>query len=232
MTEFSLFYTTDGVGDGASSISEAQLADFFNRMFVRDKTRMGYIKGYLNKLEPTLNGRVVSVATGGGMCDGHGYGSDGVETHTLPIPTVGTTGWQLVLRHDPSLRKTRQTLKVATDGVATPPTKTQVEGGTWEMRVTASGRDFNPGDGLSLAVEFTINSIGLAHNIQRVNGVYTLVTGRRVFDENGFSIGGSHAMASNILTGTGLPIEGETYGLPTDRLTGGESADSLTAVAN
>ena len=135
MTEFSLFYTTDGVGDGASSITEAQLADFFNRMFVRDKTRMGYIKGYLDELAPTLNGRVISVASGAGMCDGHGYGCDGVETHTVPIPTVGTTGWQLVLRHDPSLRKTRQTLKNATDGVATPPTVTQSEGGTWEIEL-------------------------------------------------------------------------------------------------
>ncbi len=88
------------------------------------------------------------------------------------------------------------------------------EGGSWEMRVTASGREFTPGDGLTIAVEFTVNSIGLAHNISRVNGIYTLVTGQRMFDGNGDTIGGSHAMASTILNGVGLPIEGESYGLP------------------
>lgn len=91
------------------------------------------------------------------------------------------------------------------------------EGGTWEMTVTASAREFQPGDGLTLAADFRINSPGLAYNIDRVSGIYTLVTGIRTFDADGMMIGGSHAMASNVLNSLDLPIEGETSGLPTDR---------------
>jgi len=91
------------------------------------------------------------------------------------------------------------------------------EGGTWEMRITASQRSFQPGDGLNLAVEYTINSIGLAHNIDRVNGVFTLVTGLRTFDGDGNMLGTTHSMGSTVLTGVGLPIEGESHGLPTTR---------------
>jgi hypothetical protein len=53
-----------------------------------------------------------------------------------------------------------------------------------------------------------------------VKGIYTLVTGARTFDGNGRMIGGRHAMASTILTGVGLPIEGETRDFPTNRFGG------------
>jgi len=94
------------------------------------------------------------------------------------------------------------------------------EGGTWEMTVTTSSREFQAGEGLTLAVDFTINSLGLAYNIERVSGIYTLVTGIRTFDEEGMMIGGSHAMASTVLNNLDLPIEGEYSGLPTDRFGG------------
>lgn len=94
------------------------------------------------------------------------------------------------------------------------------QGGTWQMRVTASGREFNAGDGLTLAVEFNINSPGLTQNVNRVAGVCTLVTGARVFNQDGDMIGAPDAMASTVLTGIGLPIEGAYEGLPTDRFGG------------
>ncbi|MCX6645553.1 MAG: hypothetical protein NTY09_04225 [bacterium] len=94
------------------------------------------------------------------------------------------------------------------------------EGGSWEMRITTSQRTFNPGDGMTLAIDFDINSIGLAFNAQRINGIYTLVTGLRTFNADGDMIGASHTMASTILNGLGFPIEGETQGLPTDRFGG------------
>ncbi len=94
------------------------------------------------------------------------------------------------------------------------------EGGTWQMRVTTSARAYMPGDGLTMAIDFTINSVGLAYNIERVAGVYTLVTGIRAFDGEGKAIGRDHSMASTVLNSLGLPIEGETEGLPTDRFGG------------
>jgi len=94
------------------------------------------------------------------------------------------------------------------------------EGGTWDMRVTASGRDFVPGDGLTLAVEFVINSYGLAYNINNIDGIYTLVTGMRTFTDDGMMIGGSQNMASTAMSGVGLPIEIGLHGLPTDRFGG------------
>lgn len=94
------------------------------------------------------------------------------------------------------------------------------EAGTWDMRVTASSRAFMPGDGLTLGIDFTIHSLGLAYNIDRTIGIYTLVTGKRIFDVDGNMTGGSHAMDSTILTGVGLPIDGEYTGIPTDRFGG------------
>ncbi|MFH1676875.1 MAG: hypothetical protein ABIC40_07605 [bacterium] len=94
------------------------------------------------------------------------------------------------------------------------------EGGSWEAKITASSRSFEPGDMITVSVDFTIRSLGLAYNINRINGIYTLVTGSREFNETGDMTGGSHMMGSTILTGTGLPIKGEISGLPTDRFGG------------
>ena len=94
------------------------------------------------------------------------------------------------------------------------------EGGSWEMTITTSQRAFNPGDGMTLAIDFDIDSIGLAYNAERINGIYTLVTGMRTFNTDGDMIGASHTMTSTIMNGDGIPIEGETQGLPTDRFGG------------
>lgn len=94
------------------------------------------------------------------------------------------------------------------------------ENGTWDMGVTLSARSFGPGDGLTVGVDFTIHSLGLAYNIDRTKGIYTLVTGNRLFDGNGDMIGSSHSMAGTVLNSLGLPIEGEHEGLPTDRYGG------------
>jgi len=99
-------------------------------------------------------------------------------------------------------------------------TGTVAEEGSWAMHVTAPSRSFQPGSGLTLAIDFTINSIGLSYNVSRINGVYTLVTGSRVFNENGEMIGRTQALGSTILTGVGLPIESPVTGLPTDRFGG------------
>jgi hypothetical protein len=97
---------------------------------------------------------------------------------------------------------------------------TMADDGTWEMMVTAPQRTYQPGDTMNVAIEYTIHSPGLAWNIDKTLGVYTLVTGQRVFDGNGDMIGSSHEMISPILTGVGLPIEGESRGFPTDRFGG------------
>ncbi len=107
-----------------------------------------------------------------------------------------------------------------TDQVIWSYTGPMAEDGTWDIQVTAPRRYYSPGDRLTLGVDFTLNSLGLSYNMQRIEGIYTLVTGSRVFDEDGLMIGTSHAMASPLLTGIGLPIEGESFGLPTDRFGG------------
>jgi len=94
------------------------------------------------------------------------------------------------------------------------------ESGTWDLQITAASREYQPGDGLTIAIDFTITSVGLSYNVGRINGVYTLVTGSRVFNENGEMIGRTQALGSTQLTGTGLPIESQVSGLPTDRFGG------------
>ncbi|HDS30774.1 MAG TPA: hypothetical protein ENN67_06995, partial [Firmicutes bacterium] len=139
------------------------------------------------------------------------------------IPTIGTI--LLLIGLSPSVLGQEQPRAAGLDAVSPSWSFTvpMVEDGTWDIEITSSSRSFEPGDGMTIAIDFTIHSVGLALNVDRILGIYTLVTGARVFDSDGDMIGNSHEMASTVLTSGGLPIHGEPSiecGLPTNRFGG------------
>jgi len=135
MAEDSLFWTTSGTGDGASGgYTMAEFVGFLRRLFLSDETDEGVLKNYANELEVTNpSGRNLQVDTGGAFVYGYWYWNTSAETKELTHPTVGTTGWRMVLRADWSAQTVRIVLKESSDGTATAPALTQTASTTWEI---------------------------------------------------------------------------------------------------
>jgi len=140
MAQDSIFWTTDGTGDGDSlGISEERrrtMNDFFN---VSDNTTMGVLSNILNELSATVtdNGAGTSddivINTGAGMCYGFRYENDASVTLTPTKPAVGDTGGRVVLRADWTAQTVRLALVENTDGTAAIPALTQTASTTWEI---------------------------------------------------------------------------------------------------
>ncbi len=135
MAESSMFWTTDGTGDGtAGGYTMAQWLRVFRCTLMRDMTTQGPAQGYLSELEPTNPaGRDLQVDTGGALVAGFAYWNTSAVTKTLTAPVVGTTGWRLVLRADWTAQTVRIVLLEAADGTATPPAVTQSDEVTYEI---------------------------------------------------------------------------------------------------
>jgi len=140
MAQDSIFWTTDGTGDGdASGIAEERrrtMDDFFN---VIDNTTMGVLSGILNELSATVTDQPagtsddIVINTGAGMCYGFRYENDASVTLTPTKPAIGDTGGRVVLRADWTAQTVRLVLVENTDGTAAIPALTQTASTTWEI---------------------------------------------------------------------------------------------------
>ena len=133
--EKSIFWATEGVGDGSSSgYTQDDLTEWQRMCWSQDPTTEGVALDYLNGLEVTSPGVLtLRVPSGGGEVYGFPYRSTGNVDHTLVNPTIGPTGWRVVLRTDWALRTVRSALLQSADGVAAIPAVTQTAGTTWEI---------------------------------------------------------------------------------------------------
>lgn len=144
--EQSIFWATDGNGDGVvGGYSQDAITEWQRMLVNQDPTTEGVGMGYLNELEVTApGGLVLRVASGGGVVYGFPYRSTGNVDHTLFNPTLGVTGWRMVLRTDWATRTVRSVLLQSADGVAAIPALTQVAGNQWEISL-AQGTVNNAG---------------------------------------------------------------------------------------
>ena len=133
--EKSLFWATGGIGDGPSSgYSQDDLTEWQRMLNNQDPTTEGVALDYLGGLAVTAPAVLtLRVASGGGVVYGFPYRSTGNIDHTLFNPTLGNTGWRVVLRTDWALRTVRSVLLQSTDGVAAIPGTTQIPGYIWEI---------------------------------------------------------------------------------------------------
>lgn len=130
MAEYSYLWS-DGSGDGGP-YDRDEWDDMLALLVAGEE---GVIAGYLNELEVTNpSGLDIEVDTGGAVVDGKLYRADAAVTGlSVTTPTVGTTGFRVVLRKSWSSQTVRAAVIMNTDGNSDPPALTQVDGTTWEI---------------------------------------------------------------------------------------------------
>lgn len=137
MAESSIFWTTGGAGDGASTYTQTQLNAWLRRTFLNSLTTEGVLLGYANALAVSGTASPLAIATGAAYVYGFPYENDTSTTKTVTTPAVGTTGGHVVLRVDWAAQTVRIVAVRNTDGVAAIPALTQTAGTTWEIRLAS-----------------------------------------------------------------------------------------------
>jgi len=135
MTESSILWTTDGVGDGANAgYTMAQVTEWM-RMLMCGLTGgdlSGVAPDYLNELAVTGTVSPAAVNTGGALVYGFPYFNSASVNVAVPTPSSATRVDLIVLEAD----WTAQTVRIArVEGVegAGAPSLTQSAGTTWQM---------------------------------------------------------------------------------------------------
>lgn len=133
MAMTSIFWNTNGTGDGASTYTSAQLVEWLRSTFLADPAAQGVLTGVGSSF--AVSGTASPITVGSGMAYVYGFPCwDNASTSlNVPKPVVGTTGHRVVLRATWATQQVRVVLKSSTDGIATPPALTQTAGTTWEI---------------------------------------------------------------------------------------------------
>lgn len=137
MTQSSMFWTTNGTGDG-NYYTQTNWFQFIARMFQTDATTQGVIAAFANELSVGVDGANLVVETGGAIVAGIPYQNDAAVNLTPTVPAGGTgdTGGFVGLRADFVAQTVRAFLKQTTDGVPSPPPVVQSFGTVWEIRLS------------------------------------------------------------------------------------------------
>lgn len=134
MTEISYTWTTGGGGDDAA-IARDDWDDLIQVLLGGpDWTSEGVVAGYENDLAVSNpSGQTVRVATGAAVVDGKPYRNTADVDNVLTTPSVGDTGFRVVLRKSWSAQTVRVAVLQNTDGNSAAPAVTQTDGTTWEI---------------------------------------------------------------------------------------------------
>lgn len=132
MAESSIFWTTDGTGDGAASYTASELQSFWARMFQRDTATEGVVQSWANELSVSGTASPVTVATGAGLVVGIPYENTSAFTIAVPTPSTSTRVDRIVLRADYAAQTVRIVRSAGVEG-GSAPSLTQSAGVTWEI---------------------------------------------------------------------------------------------------
>lgn len=135
MAQKSLFWTTDGVGDGpAAGYSAADFYNFLRRLLITDQeASQGVLQGVNNELAVSGSASPLTVASGAAIVYGLFYENSSPLSLAVGIPVNGITGGRVVLRADWATQTVRAVVVTNTDGVSDIPALTQVAGDKWEI---------------------------------------------------------------------------------------------------
>lgn len=133
MAESSIFWTTGSTGDGATTYTQTQLFNWLRRTFTTTATTQGVMRGYGGELAVTGTSSPIAIASGAASVYGIPYESTASENKTITTPSVGTTGFRVVLRANWTAQTVRITVLVNTDGVSAAPAVTQTPGTTYDI---------------------------------------------------------------------------------------------------
>lgn len=129
----SIFWDTNGTGDGAAPYTEAQLAEWLRKSFLSDPANEGVVPGVGGEFAVTGASSPVTVAAGFAYVYGFPAWDNSALQLALPTPVIGTTGHRVVLRADWAPQTVRVVLKSSSDGVAAVPALEQAAGTRWEV---------------------------------------------------------------------------------------------------
>lgn len=132
MAQKSLWWTTNGTGDGGTEYTQAEWFRFLRQIFVGDDTDEGVLKGYENELEVTGSTSPVAVNTGGAIVYGSPYWNTASANVVVPTPSATTREDYIVLQMDWSAQTVRIARVAGTEGAGLP-SLTQTDGVTWEI---------------------------------------------------------------------------------------------------
>lgn len=135
MSEFSMFWTTNGTGDGLIPYTQNHWQEFLSRMFLHDITSEGVIPGFGDELEVTEAAGIISIGTGGAVVVGWPYYNNAAGVNFTPAVPSATTAGHIILRANWSAQTVRLALVQASDGVTVVPALTQTDELLWEIRL-------------------------------------------------------------------------------------------------
>jgi len=135
MAEDSMLWNTTGTGDGPSGgYTQANWVDYHRYFYLPDnETTAGVIPRKGNKLVVTGTASPIAVDTGAAFVYGFFYKNTASLPLTITTPTLGTTGFRVVLRASWAAQTVRAVVVKNSDGVAAIPAATQTAGTTWEI---------------------------------------------------------------------------------------------------
>lgn len=147
MAEDSLLWTTTaGTGDGAiGGYTQQNWLDLHRYIFNPDlEATAGVLPRKGNTLACTGTASPVAVNTGAAFVYGFFYKNTASLNLTVSTPTLGTTGFRVVLRASWAAQTVRAAILSSANGVAAIPAVTQSAGTTWEITL-ATGQITNGG---------------------------------------------------------------------------------------
>lgn len=220
LVESSRLWTTGGAGDGASTYTRDNMAEFFRNMLLADFTT----QGVLNGLAVSGTASPLTLATGAACVYGflHFCTTSGTM-NAITTPAVGTTGLHVVLRADWTAQTVRVVAVRNTDGNSATPALTQTAGTTWEIRLATGTITTGGVIALTDARAF----------VSQPNRVFT--AGRVVFASTGGALNDdanltwdstNHRLAIN--SGYATPLRGRQGGSATNWATTGTTNQTLT----
>jgi len=136
MTQDSMFWNTNAVGDG-NLYTEAEWFELLTNLFYPNSLD-GVLPWTGNALNVAGGSTPIFINTGAALVNGVPYKNDASYSQAVPTPTIGTTGHNVVLRADADLQTVRIALKSSADGVSAPPVVQQdatfpAAGTKWEL---------------------------------------------------------------------------------------------------
>ena len=135
MTEKSYYWDGSTTGDATlAKFNEFAYHGIWRKMFLRDRTIQGIIRGHLNECEVEGVSGGVSVNTGAALVDGMFYENDAKLTIEIPTPSSSTRIDAIVLRRNATTQTIRAIRIVGTEGAGAP-SIVQVEDGTWDLKI-------------------------------------------------------------------------------------------------
>jgi len=231
MTETSMFWNTNDVGDGADSgFSASVIAGWMITIFARGSS--GILKRVGNELAVSGAASPLEVDNGYALVDGLFYENSTALELTVATPAVGTTGGRVILQADWSAQTVRAAILLNDDGDADLPDLTQTPGTLYEISL-ASFQIETDGDITTL-----VNTTERAAMANSFRPDQIILAGTSVIGKNDSGSGAGEAITASA---DGKPLarnSGELQfgeiaegGIADDAVTAEKLADDLEVVA-